>query len=803
MPRQLLFLCFALSSIPALGTDFNNDIRPILKARCLQCHGPDDQQADLRLDLLSTDLVKNAKGAESWHDVMNALNKNEMPPEDADPLTPQERQRLTGWIANQLDLLKKARRSTGGTVVLRRLNRFEYQNTMTDLLGVELNYSENLPPDPISEDGFRNNGAALKMSSMQLEYYLKAARRGLQTAIVEGTAPEVFEHQSSTTDSDKGKGNWTDRLGRTGQFVMRVPEFPDTGEFVIRATVRTEVPDGAAYPVLQVKLGYRSDVRAPATVVATVDVADTQSQEIEFRGRLEEFPIQTRSQSKYPGMLIWLENVYSDGRPDPKPTKKVIEDSPKDDQKKKKKKRTQTVWPEDPDFPKIVVESVSFNAPVYTQWPPRHHTGIIAEPPKSAADETSAARRSLREFLPRAFRRPVTKPDVDIYLKYYAVVRPEAGTFESAMREVCAMALVSPDFLYLPESSATRLNDFEIATRMSYFLWSTMPDRPLLKAAEDHLLTHNGTLRQQVDRMLAAPQSTAFVNQFARQWLDLDGVDRVAVNPEFYPDFDNALKPLMVKETQAFLGHILHHNKSCLQLLNADFTLLNEPLARHYGLSGPRGWNQFERVSLTGTHRRGGLLAHASILMANSTGDDSHPIKRAVWIRERLLDDPPAPPPPDVPDLNQDLPELVSLPLKEQLRLHLENEACAACHRGLDPWGVALDGFDAVGLSRDVIRRRHPKKRGTMIEHPVDAQTELPDGTSIDGLDELQQYLVTHKREEFARTLVVKLLSYGLGRSVEFTDEDLIDSLTQTFADHDYRLKDLIAEIVCSEAFQK
>lgn len=800
MKLRLLILCSVVSFAPSCGADFNTDIRPILKTRCIRCHGPQEQQADLRLDLLSTDLLQNAKGAESWHDVMNVINKGEMPPEEADPLTTEELKEVTGWISNQLEVLKKARRSTGGTVVLRRLNRFEYQNTMTDLLGVELNYAENLPPDPVSEHGFLNNGAALRMSSMQLEYYLKAARRGLQTAIVEGPAPEVFEHETSTTDADKGKGNWTDRLGRTGQFVIRVPEFPDTGEFVIRANVRAEIPDGAAYPVLQLKLGFRSDVRAPATVVATVDVSNTESHELEFRGRLEEFPIQTRSQSKYPGMLIWLENVYSDGQPDPRPTQKV-DDEPAG--KKKKKKRGKPVWAEDPSFPKIVVESVSFKAPVYLQWPPLHHTQIIPRHPESVKDEEAAAVESLSTFLPRAFRRPVTSSDIDVYLKYFTIVRPEAGAFESAMREVCSMALVSPDFLYLPESNATRLSNFELATRLSYFLWSTMPDEQLRTAAEEGKLANRDTLCREVDRMLAAPQAKAFVDQFTRQWLDLDGVDRVAVNPEFYPDFDNSLKPLFVKETQAFFGHILQQDQSCLKLLNAEFTMLNEPLGRHYGISGPKGWNEFQQVNLEGANRPGGLLGHASILLANSTGDDSHPIKRAVWILERLLDDPPAPPPPDVPDLNQDLPELVSLPLKEQLRLHLENQACATCHRGIDPWGVALDRFDAVGLSRDVIRRRHPRKRGGMIEHPVETQTALPDGTRINGIDDLQEYLVTRKPDEFARTLVVKLLSYGLGRSIEFTDEDLIDSLTKKFADTDYRLKNLIAEIVCSEVFRK
>lgn len=449
------------------------------------------------------------------------------------------------------------------------------------------------------------------------------------------------------------------------------------------------------------------------------------------------------------------------------------------------------------------MDEIHFKAPVFLTWPPAHHVGVVPKQPTSPDDERQAARESLNVFLPRAFRRPVTPQDLATYMKYFDVVRPSASGFSAAMREVIAMALVSPDFLYLaePRSDGHALNDFELASRLSYFLWSTMPDAELLACAASGELTRDRTLKKQTNRMLADVRADSFVQQFANQWLDLDGIDRVAVNPEFYPDFDNALKSQFQQETQRFFGEILRTNSSALRLLNADFTMLNEPLARHYGIAGPRG-SSFERVVLPADNPRGGLLGHGSILLANSTGEDSHPIKRAVWIRERLLDDPPAPPPPDVPDLNQDLPEITSLPLKEQLRLHLENDACAACHRGIDPWGVALDGFDAVGLQRDVIRRRHPGKRNEKIEHPVETATELPDGTQIAGFADLKSYLTDQKREEFARTIVVKLLTYALGRSLEFTDDDAVSELTGRFVRSEYRLKNLIRDIVCCGAFQ-
>ena len=798
MRRFCFFPIVVLSCLPISRADNSSppQVRSILQAKCFRCHGPKKQNAEVRLDSLSTDLVENSLGADTWHDALNVINMGEMPPDDEVPLTPEERRAVTGWIAGQLNRLAKSRKSTNGRVVLRRLNRIEYQNTMADLLGLEIDYVKNLPPDPLSEDGFRNNGTALRMSALQLEYYLKAARDGLQRAIVEGPAPAIFEHSADETVADKGKGNWTNRLGRSGQFVARIPEFPDEGEFTLQVRTRAEIPAGSAWPVMQIKLGFRADVSSPARVVGTIDVANTTTKEFSFHGRFEEFPIQSRTQSKYPGMLIWIENIYSDGKTAPKP-EQVVEQLPNG------KKRKTTVWKEDPQFPKIIVESIAFKAPVFATWPPQHHTRIIPRLPASVDDERSAAERSLRTFLPQAFRRSVDDGDVQTFMKFFDAVRLTLDSFEAAMREVIAMALVSPDFLYIaePNSDGQPLNDFELANRLSYFLWSTMPDQQLFELAKSGSLNQPQQLGTEVGRMLRDPRSNAFVEQFADQWLDLSGIDRVAVNPEFYPDFDNALKPQFRQETQKFFGEVLHSNESALAFLDSDFVMLNQSLADHYGIAGPRG-SAFERVDLPAESHRGGLLGHGSVLLANSTGDDSHPIKRAVWIRERLLDDPPAPPPPNVPDLNQELPELAQLPLKKQLELHLENDACAGCHLSIDPWGVALERFDAIGLQRKYIRRRSSDKKGQFVKHAVDTATRLPDGYRIDGLADLKAYLVTYKSQDFARTLVVKLLTYALGRTLEFSDDDTVDNLTLRFVKSGYQLRTLIRDIACSEVFR-
>ncbi len=859
---------------PTVGNQrFRTSVLPIVKARCIGCHGPDQQNADVRLDLLSSDLVRDRAGSDTWHDALNAIHRGEMPPEDATPLTRAERTTLTQWITDELKRAEHARISTGGQVAMRRLSRVEYQNTMRDLLGIDLDYAKDLPPDPVSRDGFTNNGASSSMSAMQLEQYLRAARLAVQRAIVEGPQPPVFQTHCDETIADKGKGNWTNRLGRSGQFVARIAEFPNHGEFVIRVRAHAEFPpaelppgetvpekpnqtDESPYGIMQVSLGYRADVSAPSAVVGSVDVSSEQTVEFEFRGRMEEFPIQTRTQSKYPGMLIWVRNVYTDGGQPPEPAKVVellgsakkgaaIEPAKqpkrlgasqqpellgsanksakkdakagdsnalgaqqgakkKDKKKRRKKDKKKDVYVEDPTFPKIVIDSVEFKSPEFARWPPPHHVGLIVRQPRGSDDERTVAKESLDGLIARAFRRPATDADVDRFLKFYDTVRPSAPSFEAAMREVIVMVLVSPEFLFLTEPQADRqpLSSSEVAARLSYFLWSSMPDDRLSRLAAESRLLESSVLLGEVDRMLKDPRSNTFSEQFTDQWLDLAGVQRIAVNPEFYPGFDNALKEDMRLEPQRFFAEVLRSDLSALTLLDSNFIVVNQQLAKHYGIRGPRG-SRFERVELPEKSIRGGLLAQAAILLANSTGEDSHPIKRAVWLRKRLLDDPPAPPPPDVPDLNQDLPDLAALPLKAQLEQHRENESCAACHRDLDPWGIALEQFDAVGLQRTVIRRPHPKGRGRHLEYPVDAVGNLPDGSRVDGATELKSYLLREKSDAFARTLVTKMLAYATGRSLEIGDEVVVEDLTRRFIDSGYKLNSLIRMIVASESFRQ
>ena len=789
---------------PKNPVDYTTEVRPVLEKHCFKCHGPEKQKSDVRLDTLSVKLGEDARAAETWHDVRDVINLGEMPPDDEAEMSTGERVALTTWVDHELKVALEKHRGTGGSVVIRRLNRTEYRNTMSDLLGIEADYAANLPPDTPSEDGFKNDGAALSMSPLQLEYYLEAARAGLAHAIVSESEPERFRHEVTETDKDKGKGHWTNQLGAGGEFVARLLKFPDAGDFEIRVKARAKLVEGKGYPRLAGRFGFRADTQAPSGELGVVDVTSEETQEIVFRGRMEQFPIQSRTQSKYPGQLIWLHNAYDDGI-ERKLTRQV--ETVTEVKGKKRTKKT-TEYIEHEDFPQIIIESVEFEGPLYDQWPPAHHRQLLPPREESGADSDEAyARHVIARFLPRAYRRPVTDGEIDRLLAFFQRVQKQGGSLEDSLRETLAMGLISPDFLYLVEpdpgkaEAQSPLDPFELASRLSYFLWSTMPDERLFALAESGELTKPEVLAAEIDRLLSDERSWSFVEQFTTQWLDLEAVDRVAVNPEYYPDWDNELKPWMIEETRHFFAEVLREDLSALNFIDSEFAMLNEPLGRHYQLDGAPQGTSFERVALADEDPRGGLLTQASVLLGNSTGEDSHPILRAVWLRDRLLDDPPADPPPNVPELNAEDPEFAKLSVREQLEQHREDAACNDCHRGIDPWGIAMEQFDAVGLWRDEIRRKAPRNKG-FVSLPVEAATELPGGHALEGAEGLKQYLLEARTEQFARSLVKRLTSYALGRTMEFADEAEVERLTAEFTAEDYRLRPLIHAIVQSEVFQ-
>ena len=786
---------------------FKKDVLPVLQKHCFGCHGPKKQKGKIRLDQLDPDLVKG-KSTETWHDALNMLNLGKMPPDDEPQLSPEERRKLVGWLTKELRRAADARRNTGGGVVMRRLNRAEYQYTITDLLGFDMDYSGEFPSDAISGDGFRNNGASLGMSALQIENYLKTARKALDFVLVEG---EQLERTVTEIERNKGKakgpgskrftGDSSDRLGRVNFWHGSFKELPRKGLFTIRIKAYTDRKPGQPAPVLFTRYGYfvsglTLNIMGDA---ASISISSTTPKYYEIAGYPALFPLpEAHVPADKLNGIITLQNALIDGKLLTKQVIKLVEQKDKNGNIRKDKKgniikKKTKVYPEDPDFPRIIIESVEFVRNDYPSWPPPLHRGIIRE--GEDLTDSKAVKNILSRFLRRAWRRPVSEEEKGKWLAHYEVIRKQSDTSVSALKETLSAALASPHFLYLSEpfksDKPRKLNAHELAARLSYFLWSSMPDEELSALADSGSLLEGSVLQRQFERMLKDSKSDRFAKEFCDQWLDLEGVDRVAINPQYYRNFDNRLKPDMVSETQAFFREILRSNTSALQFIDADFAMLNASLAKHYGLDGPKS-QKFERVSLRGTGRPGGVLGHASTHLAGSDGADSHPIKRAVWIRERLLHDPPNPPPPDVPGVEKSVPNFEKLSVREQLAVHRKKDACADCHRSIDPWGIALERYDAIGLQREKTARR---------KKPVSAETILPGNYEVSGLADLQKYLLKERREQFAKALVTKLLTYALGRSLKLDDEPLIEELSAKFAKDDYRLSGLMENIVMSGPF--
>ena len=794
------------TAFPAVP-DFVKEVRPVLERRCFNCHGAKEQKGKVRLDTLSTDLVKDARSAEMWQEVRAVINLGEMPPKEEGALAEAERRMLLDWLNPTIAHAAKMAQSKGGRVVMRRLNRREYQNTMRDLLGVELDYTRDFPPDGVSTDGMLNNGSALQMNAIQLEYYLAAARKALDKMITTEPAPKVFKHRfEKSTDGKFPQGiSGSNEPGRKSEFIVRMRnDYPEQGQFRIRLKVHVEIPmANGPVPQLHVRVGYRPDTLVDMGTLVRRDLNKAGAHELEFMGRIENFPLPVRGQGKYPGLVVMVANEYDRHGTFGQTKEKEVKDE---------KGRKRKVPNEGAEYPKLRVEWLEFEGPIFEQWPPAEHRRILFDSDQRESDEAGYARAVMARFLPRAWRRPVEATEVARFTEFFKKLRPNFPTFEDAMREVLVMALVSPDFLYLMEPASEKkrpLNAHELASRLSYFLWSSMPDETLRRLADTGELLKPKVLAAQVDRMVADPKSGEFTEAFVTQWLDADAMHRVEIDAEVYKGYGPSPRNTLLweairREPVAFFAEILQRDLSARNFIRSEFVMLNDLLAWHYQFPAVHG-GTIRPVPVPAKPenpqtRRGGLSTQAAFLMGASTGSDSHPIKRAVFVRERLLDDPPAPPPPNVPDLETVDPKIAELSIREQLKLHSNDAACADCHRGIDGWGLAMEEYDALGRWRDRITRRLPNRKTIQLE--LDAVATMPDGREVEGMEALKDYLLAVREDQIARAMVVKLLTYGLGRTLEFSDEPHVDALTKQFKRDNLRMRALVKTIVTSEVFR-
>ena len=825
---------------------FRTEIAPILAGSCGECHGPKKQKAKFRVDTLDPDLV-HGEDAEWWLEVMDVLSNGEMPPEEGPKLADDDRSRIIDWLSSEFQIASQVRRAEQGHSSFRRMTRYEYNYALQDLLGLALEFAKDLPPDPVSEDGFRNSSEMLQMTVSQYGTYLELNRNALNRATVRGERPEMLywgvsakrasenkflklertneqsetqtqESQAQVRRRGRQRGN---RGGRgahyknteTGQTVPATWSFRRAVNAWAPTMTRPEVPEPSEYIAvlpagqrLVVELGNKLPdegtlrVRIRASRVSTAgNLIPSVGLEFGWQGsnnskasvRISDRDLVIDASPGKPKFYQWdipLSEIY----PRNPMRKTVALGTPKMTNPSEYIRLHNTSLSQAAD---VQFDYVEVSAPVYEQWPPASHRRIFIDS-ENSENEGAYAREIVSRFMTRAWRRSVTDAEVDLKMAYLARISPVCEDFQQAVIEVLATVLSSPRFLYLVQSDRSpteadrTLDEFELATRLAMFLWCSTPDDELLDLAAKGRLGETDELVRQTKRMLADPRHERFSQHFVRQWLNMELLNYLAVDESTYPQFDSILKEAMQQEPIAFFEEVLQNNRSVMDFVHADYALVNQRLAQHYGISDVSG-NRFQKVSLKPEDIRGGVLTMAGLLAMNSDGTDSHPLKRGVWLLESLLNDPPPPPPPAVPEIDLADPEILKLTLKQRIENHRDKAACMSCHVKIDPWGIAFENFDAVGSWRTQIQGKD-----------VDASSLLFNQHKLDGMDGLKRYLLANRQDQFARAMVHKMITFALGRPLTFGDRSSVDRLTAELRKEGDGLATLVTLLVTSDVFQ-
>jgi len=792
---------------------FRAEIEPVLRSSCLDCHGPDATEGNFRIDTLNPDLL-NGDDVDWWQEVFAVLSKGEMPPADAEPLEDASRVRVVDWLAEQLRQASLARRAAGGASSQRRMTRYEFGYSLQDLLGLPFDFARDLPPDAASSDGFENGADTLQFSASQFMAYHKAAREALRRATVRGEQPApLFWSITMQQAAGEAWGDDTSAHPRpyykqlsTGQTSLVQWAYPEAKYAWAPADTRPEPPtDTDVVAVIP--------PRQRLTVELGDRVADAGILEVRLRVSRP-----AGAEGPPPSVQLafgWQASNDSQAAVRVSPRDEIVESLPSAPQMIVWRLEASEILPRNnvrginslgdlpspSEFLRVVnstagagdlqLHSVEVAGPLYDTWPPQSHVRLFGGHDTAsiaATDELLIARELLAAFMAKAWRREVSDEEVARKVALFASLRPQAEDFQEAVLETYAAVIASPHFLTL--SGPERLSSSELATRLSVFLWCSLPDEALRDRAADRSLEHPGVLAEEATRLLADARSRRFAKQFTRQWLGLDRLDYLEVDRSRYPAFNPVLAEAMQEEPTAFFEELLREDGSVLDLLDADYVVINERLARHYRIPDVVG-NEFRRVCLTNNPRRGGLLTQAGLLAMNADGADSHPLKRGVWLLERLLDDPPPPPPPAVPRIDLADPEIAKLSLKERLLDHRNQAACRSCHERIDPWGIALENYDAVGGWRDEIAGQ-----------PVDATSTLFNGQQLDGVEGLKRYLLEARADQFRRAMVRKLAQYALGRPLTFSDHAQVEAISSDLDERGDGLATMIQVIVESDLFR-
>ena len=792
-------ICVAMAFVaPAFG---QTAVRPFVTAHCVACHGPDVQKGDLRLDTLSADFVQEDV-REAWQAARDRVAAGTMPPAKKPKPPAKDTATFTKWVDTQLAAAERTRQAAEGRVVLRRLNRAEYENTVRDLLGVGVDVKELLPADGLSH-GFDNIAGALSVSPDHMARYLEAAEFALDAATARGPRPEPTTKTVTLAEgraaSNIGK-HWLKRPDGA-VVVFSSGTFPSTQLDAFRAPLR------GRYKFTVRGYSYQSKAAIP---FALYYGNFGRGGDTRLHGYYELPPDK-------PGTVevsAWL---------DPGDSLQALPYGLSGFNAFKKDSDKTENYP----GPGLALLGVDVEGPVLDEWPTRGHKLLFGDLPLKAiglpgkgprakgnepADVVSSdpmrdAKRLLPGFLTKAFRRPVTPDQVEPYLALFAAQMKDGATFREAMLTAASAALCSSDFLYLREAPG-RLDDYALASRVSYFLWRTMPDDELLRLAAAKKLGQPAVLRQQTVRLLSHPNAGRLTVDFTDSWLNLREIDFTTPDKLLYPEFDDLLRDSMLKETRAFFDAVVGKNLPASTFVASDFAMLNGRLAKHYGLPDVQGLS-IRRVPLPADSIRGGLLTHGAVLKVSANGTNTSPVVRGVYVLERFLGTTPPPPPPGVPAVEPDIRGAKTV--RELLAKHRETETCAGCHKLIDPPGFALESFDVIGGWRDKFRAM-PEKPGRPLVvdgqkvryaygQPVDAAGELADGRAFRDFREFRALLLADP-ERVARCFTEKVLAFATGREPGPADRPAVDAIVADTTGSKYAVRDLIHAVVQSETFR-
>ncbi|MEZ5351268.1 MAG: DUF1592 domain-containing protein [Bryobacteraceae bacterium] len=740
-------------AVTASGSDFDTAVKPLLTSYCIACHNAKAKAANLDLDRLRDPKAALAE-RDAWEKVAVRLRNGTMPPPPIPKPKPDAVRAAAEWADRHVTELDQSRKPDPGRVTARRLNRSEYNNTVRDLLGVNFRPADDFPLDD-SGYGFDNIGDVLSLNPALMERYLKAADQIVRAAIVTGAAPKPvydrYELERLGEPTQVPADPEADRLIRRGGLAAR-HRFSHPGEYELRVLLRGRgvAEDAASNLVLFVD----------GKPVHTIAVEPGQGKKRSFEARITAAPgeVEVGAAWAYPG-----------------PPERPVPTEPREP--------NDNIW----------VDALEVRGP-FTVPETTSNSLFVCTPPPGAYD-ADCARKILAAFTRRAWRRPVADRELDRLVALTEVARKQGDSFAAGIQLAIKAVLVSPHFLFRIErdpapgdpSAVHRLSDHELATRLSYFLWASMPDEELFGLADQDKLHEPAILDAQVARMLADPKSAGFAGNFAGQWLELRNLTQISPDPKKFPGFDADLREAMRRETLLFFEEVMRQDRPVTDFIDAPYSFLNERLAALYGIEGVTG-RQFRRVALDGV-QRSGIITQASVLTITSHPNRTSPVLRGIWLLENILASPPPPPPNDVPPLRED--EIgTTVSLRKQMEKHRADPNCAVCHTKMDGLGFGLENYNPIGQWRT--------HDGSF---EIDPGGELPGNRTFATPAEMKRILLGEK-DQFTRCLAEKLTIFALGRGLESYDKPAIRSVVAHVAADQYRFSTLIREIVHSPAFQ-